>query len=53
VHCVVNAILTFLHLDLGGAADADDRNAAGELGEALVQLLAIVAEVVSSIWALI
>ena len=31
-----------LHLDLGGAADLDDRHAAGQLGQPLLQLLAVV-----------
>ena len=35
VHGVVDAILALLHLDLGGAADPDDRHAAGELGQPL------------------
>ncbi len=39
---VVDAILLLFHLDFGRTADADHRNAAGELGEALLQLLAIV-----------
>ena len=42
VHRVVDAILALLHLDLGGAADADHRDAAGELGQPLLQLLAVV-----------
>ena len=29
---VVDAVLALLHLDLGGAADANDRNAAGQFG---------------------
>jgi hypothetical protein len=33
---------SLLHLDLGRAADADDRDAAGELGQTLLQLLAVV-----------
>src|SRR5476649_962419 len=31
MHRVIDAILALLHLDFGGAADADHRNAAGEL----------------------
>ena len=42
MHRIVDAILALLHLDLGGAADADHRDAAGELREALLQLLAVV-----------
>ncbi len=42
MHRVVDAILALLHLDLGGAADADHRNAAGELGQPLLQLLTVV-----------
>ena len=34
--------LLLLDLDLGGAADLDDRHAAGELGQPLLQLLAVV-----------
>src|SRR5439155_858063 len=36
VERVVDAILALLHLDLGGAADLDDRHAAGELGQPLL-----------------
>ena len=42
VHRVIDAILALLHLDLGGAADADHRDAARELGEPLLQLLLVV-----------
>src|SRR5208282_1237460 len=42
MHSVVDAILALLYLDLGGAADADHRNAAGEFGEALLQFLLVV-----------
>ena len=42
VHRVIHAILALLHLDLGRAADADHRDAARELGQALLQLLAVV-----------
>ena len=34
--------LLLLDLDLGGAADLDDRHAAGQLGQPLLQLLAVV-----------
>ena len=40
--CVLHAVLLLLELHLGRRADADDRDAAGELGEALLELLAIV-----------
>ena len=39
---VLDAVLALLELDLGGRADLDDGNAAGELGQALLQLLAVV-----------
>ena len=42
MHSVVDAILALLYLGLGGAADADHRDAAGELGEPLLQLLLVV-----------
>ena len=42
VEGVVDAVLLLLDLDLGRAADADDRHAAGELGETLLQLLTVV-----------
>src|SRR6185503_3859369 len=42
VQRVLDARLLLLHLGLGGRADLDDRDAADELGEALLQLLAIV-----------
>src|SRR6202023_1661140 len=42
MHRVINAILALLHLDLGRAADADHRDAAGELGQTLLQLLTVV-----------
>ena len=38
---VFDAVLLFLELDLGGSTDLDDGNAAGQLGEALLELLAI------------
>jgi putative effector of murein hydrolase LrgA (UPF0299 family) len=37
----LDAVLALLHLDLGRGADLDDGDAAGELGEALVQLLLV------------
>ena len=42
MHRVVDAVLAFLDLDLAAAADPDDRDAARQLGQALLQLLAIV-----------
>src|SRR6476659_8583203 len=42
MECVVNAILALLDLDLGGSADLDHGNAAGELGETLLELLTVV-----------
>src|SRR5207237_2674005 len=39
---VLDAVLALLQLDLGGRADLDDRNAAGQLGQALLQLLTVV-----------
>ncbi len=42
VECVYYACLLLLHLDLGGCADVDLCDAAGELGEALFELLAVV-----------
>src|SRR4029077_15647179 len=42
VHRVIDAILALLHLDLGCTTYADHRDAARELGEALLQFLLIV-----------
>src|ERR1700744_5705324 len=42
VERVVHAVLLFLHFDFGRAADADDRNAAGELRQTFLQLLLVV-----------
>ena len=42
VEGVFDAGLLFLHLGLGRGADIDDGDAAGELGEALLELLAVV-----------
>jgi hypothetical protein len=39
---VLDAVLLFLQLGLGGRADADDGHATGQLGQALLQLLAVV-----------
>ncbi len=38
---VLDAVLLLLELDLGGRADLDDGHAAGQLGEALLELLAV------------
>ncbi len=42
VQGVIDAVLALLHLDLGHAADADHGDAAGELRNPLLQLLAVV-----------
>ena len=42
VQGVIDAVLALLHLDLGRAADADYRNAAGQLGQAFVQFLLVI-----------
>ena len=42
VQCVLDAGLLLLHLRLGGRADVDDRHAAHQLREALLELPAIV-----------
>src|SRR5712671_1058618 len=42
MHRVINAVLALLDFDLGRAADADHRDAAGELGQTLLQLLTVV-----------
>ena len=39
---VLDAVLALLQLDLGGRADLDHRDAAGQLGQPLLQLLAVV-----------
>src|SRR3989440_4593962 len=41
-HGVLDAVLALLQLDLGGRADLDDRDAAGQLGQPLLQLLPVV-----------
>ena len=38
---VLDAVLLLLELDLGGRADLDDGDAAGQLGQALLELLAV------------
>jgi len=42
VQRVLDAGLSFLHLDFGRSAHLDDRNAAGELGYPLLQLFLVV-----------
>ena len=42
VEGVVDAVLLFLHFDFGRAADADHRNAAGQLGQTFLQLFLVV-----------
>ena len=42
VQRVFHAGLLLLHLHLGGGADLDDGHAAGQLGQALLQLLAVI-----------
>ena len=42
---VLDAVLALLELDLGRGTGLDDGDAAGELGEALLQLLAVVVAV--------
>src|SRR3954471_2302821 len=41
-HRVLDAVLALLQLHLGGGTGLDDRNTAGQLGQALLQLLAVV-----------
>src|SRR5207245_1692539 len=41
LECVLDAMLLLLHLRLGRRADLDDRDAAGQLREALLELLAV------------
>src|SRR4029077_12378634 len=41
-HGVLDAVLLLLELDLGGRADLQDRDTAGQLGATLLQLLAVV-----------
>jgi len=42
MHGIVDPVLAFLHLDFGRPTDADHRYPASELGEPLLQLLAII-----------
>ena len=44
-HGVLDAVLLLLELHLGGGADLEDGHAAGQLGEALLELLAVVVRV--------
>ena len=39
---VVHAILALLHFHFGAATDADDGDAAGQLGQTFLQFLAII-----------
>jgi cold shock CspA family protein len=48
VHGVLDAVLALLHLELGRPAHANDGDPAGELGEALLQLLAVASPSTSS-----
>ena len=41
---IVEAVFLLLHLDLAGCADVDDGHAFGQLGQTLLELLAVVAE---------
>src|SRR6185369_8419096 len=42
VESVIDAVLALLNFDFGRAADLDHGNAAGQLGQAFLQLLAVV-----------
>src|SRR5215469_14216202 len=42
VHCVLDASFLFLQLGLGSRANLDDRNAADQLGKALLELLLVI-----------
>src|SRR4051794_15351593 len=42
VHCILNTSLLFLHLGLGRRTNLDHCNAANQLGQTLLQLLAVV-----------
>ncbi len=42
VERVIDAVLALLHFDFGGAADADHRNAAGQLGQTFLQLFLVI-----------
>src|SRR5439155_23402333 len=44
-HRVLDAVLALLELHLGGGPGLDHRNTAGQLGQALLQLLAVVVRV--------
>jgi len=45
LHRVLDAVLLLLELHLGGCTDLDDGHAAGQLREALLELLAVVVRV--------
>ena len=42
MHSVVDAVLLFLHFDFGSSTDLDHGNAAGKLGQAFLELFAVV-----------
>src|SRR5439155_12201569 len=42
MHRIIDAILALLHLDLGRTADPNNRNAAGQLRQTLLQFLLVV-----------
>ena len=44
-HCIFDAVLALLELDLGSSAGLDDCNAAGQLGQTFLQLLTVVIRV--------
>src|SRR6185369_12312168 len=44
-HGIFDAVLALLELHLGGSSGLDDRNAAGQLGQPLLQLLAVVVRI--------
>ena len=44
-HGVLDTVLLFLQLDLGGGTDLDDGHATGQLGQPLLQLLTVVVRV--------
>ncbi len=42
MHGVVNAVLAFLHLDLGRTANADHGHTTGKLGKTFLQLFTVI-----------
>jgi hypothetical protein len=40
-HCIFDAVLLFLQFNLGGCTDLDDTDAAGQLGQALLELFLV------------